>query len=473
MPPQTPPNAENARHIVEKRLQGVAAQGGLPETQTIEWRGVATQIPVITMPVDLLYYNPDTHRIRAQRSMDPVQEEGLEANPYSTAAQAYLHKLLMGNPSDPSTVDPSFTALKDDLKAHAQREPGIISRAGVLVNGNTRQAALKTLGIQHIRVAVLPADAGHDDLQAIELSLQLRKEHRRDYSFMNFLLAIDERAATGQPAEKIQEDFHIKPTTYERSRWILEAVRDAILRSAHKDGNGETRTLSLVHFETHQGKLEELYRAYMGLKSTNSNQAEALKEQRLLALILNKSKTDLRLIEQDFTAKFAKGLVPGTNEAKPADIKIPGTAISVAGPSVEVVALQRLTTRALQAKTITVSPGTAKPEETVEAHNFLVGLENTLVKGLEQAGKQTRIQKRKFAAAERLSDAGDDLDLAIGAVVEAKATGNFNPADLDDALLNFKKSLTKLSGHINRGAESTAEGSVWLRAVANIGIETN
>lgn len=258
MPSQNPPNAENVQRVVEERLHALDTQNGLQETVTIEWRGTTKTVPVITMPTDLLFYNPDTHRVRAQRSMDPARDEELKANPYSAEAQGYLQTLLMGDPSDPAKVDPSFTALKDDLKDHGQREPGLISRAGVLVNGNTRQAALKSLGFEHIRVGVLPADTSHDDFQSIELSLQLRRDHRRDYSFMNFLLAVDERAAAGQPVEKIMDVFHIKESTYERARWILEFVRDAISRSAHKDQNGNTvAALSLVGALLVEAKLTE------------------------------------------------------------------------------------------------------------------------------------------------------------------------------------------------------------------------
>ncbi|MGA7159126.1 MAG: hypothetical protein WBY53_19930 [Acidobacteriaceae bacterium] len=470
---RNPPNAEHVRKIIEERLRTIEAQTGLQESVTIEWRGAPLHIPVITMPVDLLNYNPDTHRIRAQRSMDPVQEQELTTNPYSSAAQSYLHQLLMGDPTDPSKVDPSFTALKEDLKAHGQREPGIITRAGVLVNGNTRQAALKGLGQQNIRVGVLPSDTGHDDLQSIELSLQLRKDHRREYSFMNFLLAVDERAAAGQPAVKIQDDFHIKATSYERSRWILEFVRDAISRSRRDAKSGNSTTLRLVHFESHQGKLEELYRAYMALKATSSDQAELLREQRLMALLMDKSKTDLRLIEADFVQRYMKSSLASTGEVKPSGVKIPGTSITVSGPSPEVLALRNLTTKVLQAKSVALNSEAADPGEAGEANRFLVDLNESLVKALDHAGKQVRVQKRRLAAADRLSDACDDIELAVSAVADARATGNFDPIDLDEVLMTFKSSIYKLSAIVNRNSENSAEGLAWIRAVAKIGFENS
>src|SRR5438132_6089054 len=117
-----------------------------------------------------------------------------------------------------------------------------------------------------MRGGVIPSDDGYEQLESSEFSLQLRKDLRRDYSFMNFLLAVEERALAGRTAAQIQADFRIRPTTYERFRWILEFVREAIARSQVEGAAGKKLGLRLVDFETHQGKLEELYRAYMGLK---------------------------------------------------------------------------------------------------------------------------------------------------------------------------------------------------------------
>jgi hypothetical protein len=333
----------------------------------------------------------------------------------------------------------------------------------VLINGNTRRAALKEIGQDHMRVGVLPPDAGHADLQSIELSLQLRKDHRRDYSFMNFLLAIDERVTSGQQPAAVQSDFRMKASTYERSRWILDFVRDAIKRSEVSVANGKFVSIRLVEFETHQGKLEELYRAYCALKPKSPDEAEALREQRLLALVLEKSKTDLRLIEPDFVKRYMPTYMPAP-AAVPSQ-KIPGTSITVSGPSPEVQAIRQLTTSVLQAQSIKHASAAATPAEVTKATALLGALEVSLVKALDNAGKQVRVQKRRIAAADRVSDACDDLDFAVAAISEARGTGNFVVEDLDEALLNLKSSLDKLCAMVSRGPDSTSEGIVWLRSL--------
>src|SRR3954471_9624940 len=120
----TPPNAADVRSLVEARLAAAEDMKGPQETVTIEWRGQPRSIPVITMPVDVLSYNPGTHRVRAQRTLDPVRDHDLDVDPFGQSAQAYLHSLLMADPAEPGKVDAAFQALKEDLEQHGQNEPG-------------------------------------------------------------------------------------------------------------------------------------------------------------------------------------------------------------------------------------------------------------------------------------------------------------------------------------------------------------
>ncbi|MBY6350815.1 ParB N-terminal domain-containing protein [Rhodococcoides corynebacterioides] len=464
-----PTNRDEVSKVVAERLEASAHDNGPKETVTIEWRGAKKYLPVISMPIDLLTYNPGTHRIRAQRELDTQRDAELTSDPFGASAQAYLHTLLMGDPKDPSSTDPSFTALMADIKQHGQTDAGIITRHGVLINGNTRRAALKELGQRDIRVAVLPPDASHEDTRSVELALQLRKDHRRDYSFVNFLIALDDRVNDGMQAKQIQKEFRIAATTYDRNRWILQAMREMIERSEVTDSNGKKYVMRLMDFEDHQGKLEELYRAYINLKSKNSDQAEALREQRLLALLLNKSKTDLRLIEPDFSDKYMKDLLTDSDKQGVSDpISIPGTKIRAQGPSPRVQALRKATDRALRAKAIKVVEGDAAPTLVKQAGETLEDLDKSMENALDVAGRHGRVTKRRHAPAERLSDANDDLVLAVTAVAEARATSNLDPDDLEEAVSSVRASLTKLAQLLDPSSEAQNPGLMWLRAAAQI-----
>ncbi|MFF5082157.1 ParB N-terminal domain-containing protein [Actinoplanes sp. NPDC000266] len=463
-----PANAVDVQNVVELRLDALD-KSGLLETLSIEYRDRPLPLPVIQMPINLLTYNPNTHRIRAQRALDPERDRALEVDPYGQTAQKYLHDLLMGSPTDPGKTDPSFDALKEDLREHGQNDPGIITRSGVLINGNTRRAALKELGSENIRVAVLPKDAGLDDIQGIELALQLRKDHRRDYSFMNLLLAIDERVASGHPPVKIQRAFRMKAATFERNVWILQFVREAIERSRSAGTAGAELSMRLIDFEADQGQLEELYRAWNVLKANSPDQAEALKEQRLAAMVLDKSKTDLRLIDADFTQKYLKRIVPDI-VATAAPRAIPGTSITTSPPSAELEKLKSWTTSILKAKATELYPALVTPEKLAEASKELKNIDEAFNSALDKAGKNSRVTKRRYAAVERLTDASESLDLAASAVAEARATANFDADDLDDALSQLQVSITKLAQLVLRSAEKAQDrpGLAWLRGATTL-----
>lgn len=465
-----PGRAEDNKAIIEERLAASRSAEGVQETVSIEWRGSSMHLPVISMPVEILYYNPATHRIRAQRSIDSSRDQDLDNDPYGDLGQAYLHQLLKGDPTNPESVDPAFEALKEDLKVHGQSDPGIITRSGVLVNGNTRRAALSELRQEHIRVGVLPPDASLDDLRSIELALQLRKDHKRDYSFMNFLLAIEERILQGRPASEITADFRIKAATLERHLWILSLIREAIGRSRIVASDGTPVSLRLVDFEEQQGKLEELYRAYSALKVKAPDEAEALREQRLLAITLNKSKTDVRLIEADFLSRYAKPLMPKSTSNGATSVRIPGTQLSAPGPSAVVEAIKASTTAVLQAKAATQIHVNVSNTERTAAEQLLATTHTALDNGLDLAGRQGRVLKKKLEAADRLSDANDALELTLEAVAGAKATGNFSVSDLEDGIGAMRLNLHKLAQIVSRGSSEATDGVRWLQAITRVEI---
>lgn len=460
-----PPNAEDVRRIVEERLAAQREEGGLPVTTTIEWRGEQRATPVISMPVALLTYNPHTHRVRAQRSLDPARDAFIESEPYGDEAQAYLHHLLTADPLDPGKKDPKFADLKDDLHEHGQREPGIITREGVLINGNTRRAALKELDQPDIKVGVLPADAGVEDLQNIELSLQLRREYKRDYSFMNFLLAIDERVKAGLSAERIQRDFRIQQTTYDRSRWILSTVRKLIERSRIDGPGNNSHALRLVDFENDQGKLEELYRTYSKLKGKDPVKADALLEQRLLAVLVRRSKTDLRLIEPEFGETHLASVLPEVPSAE-APRTIPGTSIEVPAADQTVEQLRALTDRVAQARAAEGASKNLSPEVVQEAGQVLTTVHAAVDKGLKLEGRNSQYTKRRLEPADRVADASEALAAAADAVAKAQQTRAFVADDLDESLVALRASLVRLARRVLKGEEPDTEGLQWLLEAA-------
>lgn len=457
-----PPRADENRAQVEKRLEEISAGGGLQETLTVEWRTKPIVVEVIDMPIDQVYFNPATHRIRAQRSFDPEQDKLLTENPWGEAGQGYLRYLLQALPSSPDKRDPDFDELKKSLEEYRQNEPGLITRDGILVNGNTRVAALRLLGVRSVRVGVLPETCDWDDINAVELSLQLRHDTRRPYSYINRLLTIEEQINSGRPLAAIAKDFRIREETAEQDRWVLSTLRDLVTRS--KTG---TVQLRLMDFEDQQEKLRELHRVYAKTVRQNPAQADLLKENRLALIVLDFSKTDVRLADVDFRARYLQRHLPEQLQQGPAEATggrvIPGLNRTVRGDSPQVAAAKAFTNALLQAKAVERDPESVSKEQSAEAGALWKQARDAVEEALVPAGKDARVRKRKQAAPDRLHDAVQNIDQCVTDMTLARASRNLDDEALDEAVLALKASLLKLAREAAR-IEEPGDGVVWLLA---------
>ncbi|MFD4631343.1 transcriptional regulator [Streptomyces sp. NPDC058284] len=456
-----PPLAEENKARVEERLKEIAGGNVVRETLTIEWRTQPLSVEVIDMPVETLYYNPGTHRIRAQRDHEPERDELLKQEPWAPDSQDYLHYLLQMLPADPSKKDPDFDDLMESLRSYRQNEPGLITRDGILVNGNTRRAALKELGITNIRVGVLPESCTWDDINAVELSLQLRPDQRREYSYINRLLAMEEQQLLGRPLADVAREFRIRANTCEQDLWILSCLRDLIERSG--DGGAQLR---LLDFEQHQEKLRELYRRYAKESTASKDNAEVLKETRLTAIVLGFSKTDVRLIEPDFRDRYLEKQLPDalkTEPEAPAAVAIPGLNRTMKPSAPKVAQAKALTDTILKAKAVVTAEDGLLTERSKSATATFAAAHKAVGDALEPAGKDARVRKRKQAAQDRITDACQDIEQCITDLTLAKASGSLDEEAFDEAVLTLRETLTKLAVATQRSIKAPGDGVSWLR----------
>jgi hypothetical protein len=455
-----PPKGEEIKAVIDQRLKLAMTENGAKVT--IDWRGEPRHLYVISVPVDMLYFNPDTHRIRAQRTLDPERDRAIEENPWGQVAQDYLHDLLRQRPSNPDQTDPDYTALMDELDDVGQREPGIVTPHGILVDGNTRAAALIDLGEQNIRVGVLPEDTSRKDINAVELSLQLRKDRRRDYSYINRLIAIDEELGRGRTEADVAKDFNIKLATLQRDRWVYALIIDAIDRSKTEDG----ATLRLIDFEQHQEKLRELHRDFSKLAMTDSDAAKALMQSRLAMVLLDYPKTSLRLAEADFHTRYLESRLP--EDLKPnlsalEKVSVPGIPGAVLpSQSSASAAAEALTNQLLRAKATATDGKSANPADVAWASGVMKQARDTFDTAVKLAGQNAELVKRQTAVPERLTDAADYVTQCASEFAEAKAKRALDDEAFDDALIVLRDSLQSLARQAGRTFSAPGEGVAWL-----------
>lgn len=463
---QLPPRAEEISQLIRKRLADVDTGGGARETVTLDWGSRPLHVEVIDLSLADVYYNPGTHRIRAQRGHDPELDAELRTEPYGEKGQQYLEKLLRARPSDPENPapDPEFEKLREDLRQFGQNDPGLVTHQGILVNGNTRAAALRDLGATSIRVGVLPASFTADDVSEVELALQLRKENKRDYSYVNRLLAMEEQAGMGRTPARIAKEFRIQEKTYHQERWILSTIRELIDRSTTPEG----ARLRLVDFEFDQEKLKELERLYKKISSAEPEEAEVIKELRLAGILLDFSKTDVRHIDQDFVKqKYLAGALPPAllgrpERSSPAEVAIPGLDVSVPAASAPVAEARALTDQIIQSLAARKSTVQVTETRKTEVETVLTSAKAAFDTAIDRAGRDARIRKRKQLAPARLAEASAFIDQTTDELVNARTSHSLDEEAFDEALVHLRTSLTKLARQAGRVPGEPGDGVAWL-----------
>lgn len=289
---------EGAR--IEHIREAVAAQEAEAERHAIHLRGADMIRPIVALPLDWVVLNPRSHRIKAQILSHPQSRQLLD-DPYSESSQAIIAELLR------ATED--FEDLKANLLERGQRHAGVATHAGVLVNANRRAMALRDVGVNHIKVAVLPADVLEREIDELELSLQLERTFQVDYSFTNELLFVDDLIlqygySTGQVAQMLSW----QPRKVEQWVRLLALVRDIIARSAGR--------IPLTYFDDDapRSALIEADRAYEGLKRTDAAGAQRLLEARLTGLLLGVRYRSLRHVQEDFLARHWRPVIEDAEE---------------------------------------------------------------------------------------------------------------------------------------------------------------
>jgi hypothetical protein len=264
-------------------------------THQIDYRGKRELLPVINLRTDQVILNHRNNRLTAQILDLPEGQELLE-NPHSVKTQEKLAELLANTEK--------FKDLKLELEHDGQKEPGLITRSGLLVNGNTRAAALLQLShvdkAKGIDVAVLPAGVVEDDIIELEMSLQMKRQTHQDYSFTNELLFMRKYLERGKNAKELATTMgwirrgEPKVRTKMRILDIIDSTRNF----------SNNKSLSYEVFDRKSEHLADLDRVMETMKNDgNLTGAEQIKNQRILGMLLNLSKDQVRNIDDTFISE--------------------------------------------------------------------------------------------------------------------------------------------------------------------------
>lgn len=257
-------------------------------TLDIQYRGQQTSLPVVRLTTSMLLLNHDNNRLSAQLDGHPSQHV-VQSDPTSQESQIALQNLLS------ATKD--FKELKAQLKNLGQQEPGLTSRQGLLINGNTRLTALMELEAEGISdgmdVAILPEDITQQDLLDIEVRLQMANLVHQKYSFTNELLMMKRLKVAGATNKELAKKLNMREKKV--------ALRLRVLGIIEEVRNVPDPVLPWSVFDKQEEMFKNLDEKYQALKGAGDLKgAEAVKWSRAIAMSLGLNKDQVRAIDDEF-----------------------------------------------------------------------------------------------------------------------------------------------------------------------------
>ena len=442
----------------------------LQPTYRVVWGERIEELPVIELTLDAVRLNSESHRIKANLESHAHREVVLN-DPHSEEAQETISQVLRSS-SD------NFAALKSNLDQDGQREPGVITRAGVLINANRRAVALRDLHRQHIRVGVLPSDVGIIEHESIEVSLQMAADYREDYTFTNELLFVEDLVNQhGLPYQRVarilgwapsESDSDLRKGREEVARNIrmLEYLRDLQNRAADYG-----TTARLVDFDDKKQSLLELDEYLIqeqnrDLPSTSRDNAKYL---RLCAMLLGHRDLGykpLRLMDDDFVQELEEHLSDTTYFGTDATalLQSPPESPSYSPEGIEIfdatdsesIPAEALLDNLLRARAdncIELKGNDQRHPLSFSAQTFGDGLAKALIATSHQVDQQRREDNDLAAPAKRLLEAKNKVNAAIKSLDKFQDHDDLNWGELEYRAKKLRDAVNQLFQRLEAARE--------------------
>ncbi len=215
----------------QERVEFLRARATDKQELLTAWPRPQKELKVVEVEVDWVRFSTLNHRTKAEQLRavhDSKQADLFTSDPLGSDAQEAQFRILCGQKG--------FEDLKADLRERRQQEPAVITAEGVLINGNRRTAALRSLyhddhvlDARYVRCLLLPEDATADELVDLEAELQIAKDFKEDYSWVNEAMLIEELYERegrdfGHVARKMHRDESGVKSLYEKLQQLHQLV---------------------------------------------------------------------------------------------------------------------------------------------------------------------------------------------------------------------------------------------------------
>jgi hypothetical protein len=418
---------------IDKVLESARTKHTMP---VAAWPRPDKHLRQIDIDVKWLRFSVLNHRTRAEQ-LQAAREAGVpdlfQRDPLGEDAQKAQREIL--------SRQEGFKELKEDLAKREQREPAIITADGILINGNRRTAAMFALNeanptvARYVNCLVLPKDATKAELTDLETELQVAKDFKQDYSWINEALMIEELYdREDKHFGRVAERVHHKPAEVRDLYEKLQQVHQLVALS------GGAR--DYVDFEANESAFDELAKH---IRNKPPAEADAVKNVYQLGTLSGVEYRKLRNLRRP----DADRLVEAEMEKDPALNALLVTARAQSQPVDELDELLGDAPKQSAVRSVLQLVADKSPESTIsldgqnepaEITDILSSVRAAVQSAAAEAKEDAQDQSTLEAPLERAERAVGELQRLLALVARARALPRWDEAKLE-ALLTQVEAL--------------------------------
>lgn len=433
----------------QSRVAFLRARTRIREISLPAWPREQKELPLVEVEVRWVRFSTLNHRTRAEQ-MSAITRSGSDtlfsADPLGPVAQNAQYEILC--------KQDGFEALKVDLKERGQQDPAVITADGVLINGNRRSAALRSLyadedhlKARYVKCLVLPEDAGPEELVDLEAELQVARDFREDYSWINEALLIEELY------ERESRDFSRVASRMHRDLNDVKSMHEK-LQQVHQLVDLSNGARLHLDFKDNESAFDELAKH---IRSKPTLEADAVRNVYFLGTLANVNYRKLRHLRRPDAAN----LVVEEIERDPSLSAILSVADGSAGEAKSNTSLQSTDLlddvlgeddgEAAPLGSLVRLVAATRPEESVDldgegvaAQDILESLKSAITAAADEAEEEQRDQTAAVAPLVRADKVISDLGRALSALPKARAFKEWDESKLEVKIKEIESLLNKM-----------------------------
>jgi hypothetical protein len=433
----------------QERAELIRARKSAKTAKVPAWPRNDKELHLIELEATWVRFSVLNHRTKAEQLRE-IKNFGMQdlfsSDPLGPAAQKAQYNILRSQLG--------FQDLKADIRERGQREPAIVTAEGVLINGNRRAAALRSLylednfmGARYVNCLVLPEDATTEELVDLETELQIARDFKEDYSWVNEALLIEELY------DRCNKNFQAVATRMHREVANIQSRYERLqqLNQLVELSNG---TYLHVDFDEKESPFDELAKH---IRNKRPDEAEGVRTAYFLGTLADVNYRDLRHLRRPDAAQLVRseleadpGLRPlldyadalqKDHEVDPLD-ELLGDRDSTTG----ITSVLSLMAQKRRDDAIVIPNG-----PTLQVEELFGTIKSAITAAAQDAQEEQSDQEALEEPAERVKKAMREIQRATAALPKARSYEEWDRRGFDTEMTSLRRALQVLEAAIAEG----------------------